>query len=102
MGNGVCFLPAVGTAQTSLFGNTQNKLGTTLGTMGAFGATGFNSGANTLGFGAPQQPVGRYLSPPLPLQSAPPVYLYHSYIHYCVCVCVCVSLCLCVSVLLQH
>ncbi|XP_071392478.1 nuclear pore complex protein Nup98-Nup96-like isoform X2 [Centroberyx affinis] len=48
---------AVGTGQTSLFGNTQNKLGTTLGTMGTFGATGFNSGASSLGFGAPQQPV---------------------------------------------
>uniref|UniRef100_A0A8C5BWX6 Nuclear pore complex protein Nup98-Nup96 n=1 Tax=Gadus morhua TaxID=8049 RepID=A0A8C5BWX6_GADMO len=48
---------AFGTAQTSLFGNTQNKLGTTLGTMGGFGAGGFNTGASTLGFGAPQQPV---------------------------------------------
>ncbi|XP_008302611.1 nuclear pore complex protein Nup98-Nup96 isoform X2 [Stegastes partitus] len=46
----------VGTGQT-LFGNNQNKLGTTLGTMGTFGATGFNSGTSTLGFGAPQQPV---------------------------------------------
>uniref|UniRef100_A0A7N6BCQ7 Nuclear pore complex protein Nup98-Nup96 n=1 Tax=Anabas testudineus TaxID=64144 RepID=A0A7N6BCQ7_ANATE len=48
---------AVGTGQTSLFGNNQNKLGTTLGTMGTFGTTGFNSGTSTLGFGAPQQPV---------------------------------------------
>ncbi|XP_068187416.1 nuclear pore complex protein Nup98-Nup96 [Antennarius striatus] len=44
---------AVGTVQPSLFGN-QSKLGTTLGT---FGTTGFNSGTNTLGFGATQQPV---------------------------------------------
>ncbi|KAF0022881.1 hypothetical protein F2P81_024862 [Scophthalmus maximus] len=48
---------AVGAGQTSLFGNNQNKLGTTLGTMGTFGATGFNSGSSALGFGAPQQPV---------------------------------------------
>uniref|UniRef100_A0A4W6F9G6 Nuclear pore complex protein Nup98-Nup96 n=1 Tax=Lates calcarifer TaxID=8187 RepID=A0A4W6F9G6_LATCA len=47
----------VGTGQTSLFGNNQNKLGTTLGTMGTFGATAFNSGTSNLGFGAPQQPV---------------------------------------------
>uniref|UniRef100_A0A3P9DGP7 Nuclear pore complex protein Nup98-Nup96 n=1 Tax=Maylandia zebra TaxID=106582 RepID=A0A3P9DGP7_9CICH len=45
--------PAVGPGQT-LFGNTQNKLGTTLGTMGTFGTTGFNSGTSTLGFGATQ------------------------------------------------
>uniref|UniRef100_A0AAQ5YT70 Nuclear pore complex protein Nup98-Nup96 n=1 Tax=Amphiprion ocellaris TaxID=80972 RepID=A0AAQ5YT70_AMPOC len=51
-----CMRPAVGTGQT-LFGNNQNKLGTTLGTMGTFGTTGFNSGTSTLGFGAPQQPV---------------------------------------------
>ncbi|KAJ3589071.1 hypothetical protein NHX12_009919 [Muraenolepis orangiensis] len=56
-GLGAGFGTAVGTAQTSLFGNTQNKLGTTLGTMGTFGAAGFNSGASALGFGAPQQPV---------------------------------------------
>ncbi|XP_062289256.1 nuclear pore complex protein Nup98-Nup96 isoform X2 [Scomber scombrus] len=56
-GLGTSFGAAVGTGQTSLFGNNQNKLGTTLGTMGTFGATGFNSGASTLGFGAPQQPV---------------------------------------------
>ncbi|XP_034539547.1 nuclear pore complex protein Nup98-Nup96 isoform X2 [Notolabrus celidotus] len=48
---------AVGTGAASLFGNNQNKMGTTLGTMGTFGAAGFNSGASTLGFGAPQQPV---------------------------------------------
>ncbi|KAM4620966.1 nuclear pore complex protein Nup98-Nup96 isoform 2-T3 [Polymixia lowei] len=47
---------AVGTGQTSLFGNTQNKLGTTLGTMGTFGTSGF-SGTSAMGFGAPQQPV---------------------------------------------
>uniref|UniRef100_A0A667YSH9 Nuclear pore complex protein Nup98-Nup96 n=1 Tax=Myripristis murdjan TaxID=586833 RepID=A0A667YSH9_9TELE len=56
-GLGTGFGAAVGTGQTTLFGNTQNKLGTTLGTIGTFGATGFNSGTNTLGFGAPQQPV---------------------------------------------
>ncbi|TKS83411.1 Nuclear pore complex protein [Collichthys lucidus] len=47
----------VGTGQTSLFGNNQNKLGTALGTMGTFGTAGFNTGTSTLGFGAPQQPV---------------------------------------------
>lgn len=56
-GLGTSFGAAVGTGQPSLFGNNQNKLGTTLGTMGTFGATGFSSGASTLGFGAPQQPV---------------------------------------------
>ncbi|XP_029375264.1 nuclear pore complex protein Nup98-Nup96 isoform X4 [Echeneis naucrates] len=56
-GLGASFGTAVGTGQPSLFGNSQNKLGTTLGTMGTFGATGFNSGTSTLGFGAPQQPV---------------------------------------------
>ncbi len=50
---------AVGTAQMSLFGNNQNKLGSTLGSMGTFGTGGFNTGANTLNFGAPQQPVGQ-------------------------------------------
>uniref|UniRef100_G3NB32 Nuclear pore complex protein Nup98-Nup96 n=1 Tax=Gasterosteus aculeatus aculeatus TaxID=481459 RepID=G3NB32_GASAC len=44
----------LGTGQASLFGNNQGKLGATMGT---FGATAFNSGANTMGFGAPQQPV---------------------------------------------
>ncbi|KAM7373876.1 hypothetical protein PAMP_006566 [Pampus punctatissimus] len=53
-GLGTSFGTAVGTGQTSLFGNNQNKLGTTLGT---FGTTGFNSGTSTLGFGAPQQPI---------------------------------------------
>ncbi|XP_029029419.1 nuclear pore complex protein Nup98-Nup96 isoform X2 [Betta splendens] len=56
-GLGTSFGTAVGTGQTSLFGNNQNKLGTTLGTMGTFGTSGFNSGTNTLGFGALQQPV---------------------------------------------
>lgn len=56
-----CVCAAVGPGQTSLFGNTQNKMGTTLGTMGTFGATGFNTGASTLGFGTPQQPVGEQL-----------------------------------------
>lgn len=50
---------SVGTGQASLFGNTQNKLGGTLGTIGTFGATAFNSGTNSLGFGAAQQPVGK-------------------------------------------
>ncbi|TSL04412.1 Nuclear pore complex protein Nup98-Nup96 [Bagarius yarrelli] len=47
----------VGTGGTSLFGNNQNKIGSTLGTVGAFGGTSFNTGANALNFGAPQQPV---------------------------------------------
>uniref|UniRef100_A0A8C2CA16 Nuclear pore complex protein Nup98-Nup96 n=1 Tax=Cyprinus carpio TaxID=7962 RepID=A0A8C2CA16_CYPCA len=51
------FQHAVGTGQTSLFGNNQNKLGSTLGSVGTFGTGGFNTGANTLNFGAPQQPV---------------------------------------------
>uniref|UniRef100_A0A3B4CC02 Nuclear pore complex protein Nup98-Nup96 n=1 Tax=Pygocentrus nattereri TaxID=42514 RepID=A0A3B4CC02_PYGNA len=50
-------LPGVGTGQTSLFGNNQNKMGSTLGTVGTFGATGFNTGTSALNFGAPQQPV---------------------------------------------
>ncbi|XP_028298530.1 nuclear pore complex protein Nup98-Nup96-like isoform X2 [Gouania willdenowi] len=41
----------------SLFGNNQKELGSTLGTMGAFGASGSNTGTSTLGFGPPQQPV---------------------------------------------
>ncbi|XP_074466676.1 nuclear pore complex protein Nup98-Nup96 isoform X2 [Sebastes fasciatus] len=45
---------AVGAGQASLFGNNQGKLGTTLGTMSSFGASPFNSGAGTMGFGAPQ------------------------------------------------
>uniref|UniRef100_A0A8C9Y0W7 Nuclear pore complex protein Nup98-Nup96 n=1 Tax=Sander lucioperca TaxID=283035 RepID=A0A8C9Y0W7_SANLU len=52
----LCVCSAVGAGQTSLFGNTQGKLGTTLGTMGTFGGAGFNSGTS-LGFGPPQQPV---------------------------------------------
>uniref|UniRef100_A0A3P8REV4 Nuclear pore complex protein Nup98-Nup96 n=1 Tax=Astatotilapia calliptera TaxID=8154 RepID=A0A3P8REV4_ASTCA len=52
-GLGTSFGTAVGPGQT-LFGNTQNKLGTALGTMGTFGTTGFNSGTSTLGFGATQ------------------------------------------------
>ncbi|XP_038564772.1 nuclear pore complex protein Nup98-Nup96 isoform X4 [Micropterus salmoides] len=55
-GLGTSFGAAVGTGQPSLFGNNQNKLGT-LGAMGTFGATGFNSGTSSLGFGVPQQPV---------------------------------------------
>ncbi|XP_023683557.2 nuclear pore complex protein Nup98-Nup96-like isoform X1 [Paramormyrops kingsleyae] len=47
----------VGTGQTSLFGATQNKLGSTLGGVGAFGTTSFNSSTSGLGFGTPQQPV---------------------------------------------
>ncbi|XP_034406784.1 nuclear pore complex protein Nup98-Nup96 isoform X7 [Cyclopterus lumpus] len=54
---GTSFGAAVGTGQASLFGNNQSKLGATLGTMGTFGATAFNTGASTLGFGAPQQPI---------------------------------------------
>uniref|UniRef100_A0A8C4DQH1 Nuclear pore complex protein Nup98-Nup96 n=1 Tax=Dicentrarchus labrax TaxID=13489 RepID=A0A8C4DQH1_DICLA len=50
--------------QTSLFGNNQNKLGTTLGTMGTFGTAGFNTGTSTLGFGAPQSKLSVFdLSP---------------------------------------
>uniref|UniRef100_A0A8C2DIP6 Nuclear pore complex protein Nup98-Nup96 n=1 Tax=Cyprinus carpio TaxID=7962 RepID=A0A8C2DIP6_CYPCA len=56
-GLGTGFGGAVGTGQTSLFGNNQNKLGSTLGSLGTFGTGGFNTGANTLNFGAPQQPV---------------------------------------------
>lgn len=52
------FFSGVGTGQTSLFGNNQNKIGSTLGTVGTFGGTSFNTGANALNFGAPQQPVG--------------------------------------------
>uniref|UniRef100_A0A8B9KKL9 Nuclear pore complex protein Nup98-Nup96 n=1 Tax=Astyanax mexicanus TaxID=7994 RepID=A0A8B9KKL9_ASTMX len=50
-------ISGVGTAQPSLFGNTQNKIGSTLGPVGTFGATGFNTGTSALNFGAPQQPV---------------------------------------------
>ncbi|NXI48323.1 NUP98 protein, partial [Galbula dea] len=55
-GLGTGFGTALGAGQTSLFGNTQPKLGGTLGT-GAFGATGFNTSTATLGFGAPQPAV---------------------------------------------
>lgn len=48
---------AVGTGQTSLFGNNQNKLGSTLGTVSAFGPSPFNTGTNSLGLGAQQQPI---------------------------------------------
>ncbi|KAF2984814.1 hypothetical protein EK904_013787 [Melospiza melodia maxima] len=49
-------METLGAGQTSLFGNTQPKLGGTLGT-GAFGAPGFNTSTATLGFGAPQPAV---------------------------------------------
>lgn len=55
--NGASRAAALGAGQTSLFGNTQTKLGGTLGT-GAFGAPGFNTSTATLGFGAPQPAVG--------------------------------------------
>ncbi|XP_068276497.1 nuclear pore complex protein Nup98-Nup96 isoform X2 [Nyctibius grandis] len=55
-GLGTGFGTALGAGQTSLFGNTQPKLGGTLGT-GAFGAAGFNTSTATLGFGAPQPAV---------------------------------------------
>ncbi|NWX05403.1 NUP98 protein, partial [Caloenas nicobarica] len=55
-GLGTGFGTALGAGQTSLFGNTQSKLGGTLGT-GAFGAPGFNTSTATLGFGAPQPAV---------------------------------------------
>ncbi|XP_076836868.1 nuclear pore complex protein Nup98-Nup96 isoform X3 [Brachyhypopomus gauderio] len=56
-GLGAGFGAGVGTGQPSLFGNNQNKMGSTLGTVGTFGATGFNTGTSALNFGAPQQPV---------------------------------------------
>ncbi|XP_062384841.1 nuclear pore complex protein Nup98-Nup96 isoform X2 [Sardina pilchardus] len=56
-GLGAGFGAAVGTGQTSLFGNNQNKLGSTLGTVNAFGTSAFNTGTGTLGLGAPQQPI---------------------------------------------
>ncbi|XP_072183155.1 nuclear pore complex protein Nup98-Nup96 isoform X3 [Excalfactoria chinensis] len=55
-GLGTGFGTALGAGQTSLFGNTQPKLGGTLGT-GAFGAPAFNTSTATLGFGAPQPAV---------------------------------------------
>lgn len=68
------FTLSVGTGQTSLFGATQNKLGSTLGGVGAFGTTSFNSGTSGLGFGTPQQPVGKYAASPdqTALASRPP------------------------------
>ncbi|XP_061106548.1 nuclear pore complex protein Nup98-Nup96 isoform X2 [Conger conger] len=56
-GIGAPFGTTVGAGQPSLFGNTQNKLGSTLGAVGAFGASTFNTGASGLPFGAAQQPV---------------------------------------------
>ncbi|XP_069046230.1 nuclear pore complex protein Nup98-Nup96 isoform X3 [Lepisosteus oculatus] len=56
-GLGTGFGAAVGTGQTSLFGNSQNKLGSTLGAVGAFGTPGFNATTSNLGFGTPQQQV---------------------------------------------
>ncbi|KAJ7996062.1 hypothetical protein DPEC_G00233180 [Dallia pectoralis] len=53
-GLGAGFGAAVGTGQMSLFGSHKTS---NLGTMGAFGTQGFNTGTSTLGFGAPQQPV---------------------------------------------
>lgn len=70
--------PAVGPGQT-LFGNTQNKLGTALGTMGTFGTTGFNSGTSTLGFGA-TQPVGER---PRVLEMRTDYYLRHHLVPSC-------------------
>ncbi|XP_044274493.1 nuclear pore complex protein Nup98-Nup96 isoform X2 [Varanus komodoensis] len=55
-GLGTGFGTVLSAGQTSLFGNTQPKLGSTLGT-GAFGASGFNTSAASLGFGAPQPAV---------------------------------------------
>ncbi|XP_028907504.1 nuclear pore complex protein Nup98-Nup96 isoform X1 [Ornithorhynchus anatinus] len=55
-GLGTGFGTALGAGQASLFGNSQPKIGGTLGT-GAFGAPGFNTSTATLGFGAPQAPV---------------------------------------------
>ncbi|KAK9402698.1 nuclear pore complex protein Nup98-Nup96 [Crotalus adamanteus] len=55
-GLGAGFGTALNAGQNSLFGNTQPKLGGTLGT-GAFGAPGFNTSTATLGFGAPQPAV---------------------------------------------
>ncbi|XP_033001542.1 nuclear pore complex protein Nup98-Nup96 isoform X3 [Lacerta agilis] len=55
-GLGTGFGTALNAGQTSLFGSTQPKLGSTLGT-GAFGAPGFNTSTATLGFGAPQPAV---------------------------------------------
>ncbi|XP_060792390.1 nuclear pore complex protein Nup98-Nup96 isoform X4 [Neoarius graeffei] len=56
-GLGAGFGTGVGTGPTSLFGNNQNKIGSTLGTVGTFGPGSFNTGTSALNFGAPQQPV---------------------------------------------
>ncbi|XP_027009207.2 nuclear pore complex protein Nup98-Nup96 [Tachysurus fulvidraco] len=56
-GLGAGFGTGVGTGTTSLFGNNQNKIGSTLGTVGTFGGPSFNTGNSSLNFGAPQQPV---------------------------------------------
>uniref|UniRef100_A0A4W3IU68 Nuclear pore complex protein Nup98-Nup96 n=1 Tax=Callorhinchus milii TaxID=7868 RepID=A0A4W3IU68_CALMI len=45
-----------GAGQTSLFGNTQPKLGAGLG-AGAFGTTPFNTAGTAVGFGAPQAAI---------------------------------------------
>ncbi|XP_078078802.1 nuclear pore complex protein Nup98-Nup96 isoform X2 [Mustelus asterias] len=50
------FGSALGAGQTSLFGSTQPKLGTTLG-AGAFGAGVFNAANAGVGFGTPQAPI---------------------------------------------
>uniref|UniRef100_A0A2R8MJ39 Nuclear pore complex protein Nup98-Nup96 n=1 Tax=Callithrix jacchus TaxID=9483 RepID=A0A2R8MJ39_CALJA len=55
-GLGTGFGTALGAGQASLFGNSQPKIEGPLCT-GAFGASGFNTMAATLGFGAPQVPV---------------------------------------------
>lgn len=52
------FFCTVGAGGASLFGANHNKLGTALGTMGSFGATAFNTGTGSIGFGAAAQPVG--------------------------------------------
>ncbi|KAI5620164.1 nuclear pore complex protein Nup98-Nup96, partial [Silurus asotus] len=56
-GLGTGFGAGVGAGTTSLFGNNQNKIGSALGTVGAFGGNSFNTGNSALNFGAPQQPV---------------------------------------------
>ncbi|XP_041088599.1 nuclear pore complex protein Nup98-Nup96 isoform X1 [Polyodon spathula] len=56
-GLGTAFGGTVGAGHTSLFGNNQPKLGSTLGGVGSFGTPGFNAAASNLAFGAPQQPV---------------------------------------------
>lgn len=57
LGSGLGTGFGAGTGQTSLFGNNQNKISSTLGTVGTFGGTNFNTGTSMLNFGAPQQPV---------------------------------------------